>query len=53
LGDVFCLCGGVVPQTYNKFDRLHSARWHKLKFAMTGDHELAGVAADVQPQGAW
>ena len=49
----FCACGGPVTQTENKFDKLRSARWHKLTFNMTGNCEFTGVQVDIQPQGGW
>jgi hypothetical protein len=53
LGGAFCVCGAPVAQNNNKFDKLRSARWHKLQFDMTGDHEFTAVQVDIQPQGAW
>ena len=52
-GSAFSACGGSIAQSSNKFDALHSARWHKLKFTTTGDCEFSGVAVDLQPQGGW
>ena len=34
-----------------KFDVLQSARWHRLKFDWTGDVEVSGLNADMQPEG--
>ena len=34
-----------------KFDVLHSARWHRLRFDFTGDVEVSGINADLQPDG--
>jgi len=34
-----------------KFDVLHSARWHRAKFDFTGDVEVSGINADLQPDG--
>lgn len=34
-----------------KFDVLQSARWHRLRLSFTGDTEIVGINADVQPDG--
>lgn len=34
-----------------KFDILQSARWHRVKFDWTGDTEVSGFNADLQPEG--
>lgn len=51
-GGSFNLSGTAVQQ-HNKFDILRSARWHQLKFDMTGTHEFASLLVELQPQGEW
>lgn len=43
--------GETVDADDGKFDVLQSARWHRLKFNWTGDVEVSGINADMQPEG--
>jgi hypothetical protein len=37
----------------NKFDLLASARWHRAEVLTSGEMEFAGLAIDIEKQGAW
>jgi len=43
--------GSSTPLNRNKFDALASARFHRLRFSMTGDFEIVGIAPDLVADG--
>ena len=43
--------GVTVTMDDNKFDLLHSARFHRLKLDFTGNHEISGYEMQLKPNG--
>ena len=43
--------GITVAMDDNKFDLLHSARFHRLKLDFTGNHEISGYEMQLKPNG--
>lgn len=41
----------TVSLSSGRFDMMRSARWHRGKFDMTGDHEIVGFDAQSSPDG--
>lgn len=50
LGDALTQ-GESVSRADGKFDFSHSARWHRLRFHLTGDWEAAGMRVQASPAG--
>lgn len=45
--------GATTAESSGRFDLLHSAPWHKVKFYFGGDVEVVGASADVTPDGVY
>lgn len=43
--------GETVTESSGRFDFLHSAPWHKVRFDYTGDFEIVGASAETQQDG--
>ena len=43
--------GETVPATKDRFDLLHEARWHRVRFDFTGDWEASGHRMGLQKSG--
>lgn len=43
--------GETVTESNGRFDILHSAPWHKVRFNFTDQFEVIGMTADTQPDG--
>lgn len=45
------LTGATAAINGGRFDFLRSARWHRGRFDLTGDHEISGFDADIEADG--
>ena len=43
--------GQMVSMSRGRFDLLQSARWHRGRFDMVGDHEISGFTPQASPDG--
>lgn len=43
----------TTTEASGRFDVLRSSVWHRVKFDFTGDVEIVGASADVQPDGVY
>lgn len=50
LGDALTT-GATVSRNDGKYDISHAARWHRLKFSQTGNHEVTGYSVETPTAG--